>query len=190
MILSQEICSRYTDAELVKLSATDMDYFSCIFQRYEIPLLRYIQKITMAEEQVAEDILQDAFVKIWKNIHSYRSDIKLSSWLYRIVHNEAISYWRRSRVRGGGRTELLSEANTSWLKEDLESANETNRNLNDAIYSLEDKYREVLVLRYLEEKSYEEISDILKIPEGTVAIRLSRAKNLLKQSFQKRQNHP
>lgn len=185
MILSQEICSRYTDAELVKLSATDMDYFSCIFLRYEAPLLRYIQRITSAGEEAAEDILQDAFVKAWKNINSYRPDMRLSSWLYRIAHNEAISSWRKSSARGGGKTELLSEANTSRLKEDLESASETDQELYEALYSLEDKYREVMALRYLEEKSYEEISDILRIPEGTVAIRISRAKTILKQNMVK-----
>lgn len=184
MILAPEICNRHSDEELMRLSAANMDYFSCIYQRYESPLLIYIQRITAVSEASAEDILQDAFIKVWKNIHRYRPDLRLSSWLYRIVHNEAVSAWRKNNASPQNHAIGVTSDIISRLAEDLTYNEEQSDYLQQAVANLENKYREIIILKYYEDKTYEEISDILSIPEGTVAIRLNRARNLLRRDIQ------
>jgi len=78
-----------------KLFIEEIDYFACLYDRYEPKLLRYIKKISQADADEASDILQEAFIKMWKNLNNYDDSLKLSSWLYRIVHNETISFCRK-----------------------------------------------------------------------------------------------
>lgn len=179
MLIAQEICNTLSDEEIVRKALKEVDYFSCLYQRYEARLLRYIQRISKVTREEAEDILQESFLKVWKGLHSFDAGLKLSSWLYRIVHNEVISSWRKNRG-------MTQDPLIEWRSTDDQTAGESGNSddkgeekLREAIASLPEKYRTVLVLKYLEEMSYEEISDVLKIPEGTVATRLNRAKKAL-----------
>lgn len=179
MLIAQEICNRLSDEEIVGKALKDVDYFSCLYQRYEARLLRYIQRISKVTREDAEDILQESFLKVWKGLYSFDSGLKLSSWLYRIVHNEVISSWRKNHG-------ITQDSLTEWRATDVQtagesgdSAGEDEEKIRQAIAGLPEKYRTVLVLKYLEEMSYEEISDVLKIPEGTVATRLNRARKAL-----------
>jgi RNA polymerase sigma-70 factor (ECF subfamily) len=124
----------------------------------------------------AEDILQDAFVKVWKNLHFFDNSLKLSSWLYRIVHNQVVSTWRRDKWKRTNPFLELSEGLLQTIAEDMEMHQVSEEDFKKHLDRLPGNYREVLILRYFEEMSYEEISDILKIPEGTVATRINRAK--------------
>lgn len=178
-------CQNKNDAELVKLALQNEDYFLCLMKKYQAPLLRYIMRISDNSKEDAEDILQEVFLKTYKNLNDYNPGQKFSSWIYRICHNEVISHWRKKKARA---SVLSIEDNDEFLKNiagdfDLEkqvyqhfAAEDIKRNL----AQLEPKYQEVLVLRYLEEQSYEEISDILHKPPGTVATLINRAKNRLK----------
>jgi RNA polymerase sigma-70 factor (ECF subfamily) len=190
MLISKEICDQLSEQEIVQKCLLDVDYLSCLYERYERKLLSYIGHISSISHDQAEDILQESFIKIWRNIHSYDPSIKLSSWIYRIVHNETISQWRKNT--GSGKIAFV-EMSYQLIGEITEDFNIPE--LNDAgiqsthrvLKEMPIKYKEVLVLKYFEKLNYEEISDILKIPEGTVATRLNRAKKAFLSTAKKHQ---
>lgn len=188
MEYSKEICFELSDNEIIINSRKDMKYFACLYDRFENRLLRYIVKISAANQEEAQDILQESFIKAWVNLNEFDADLKLSSWLYRIVHNETISYCRKKKSYGKNNRVALEE-NTlfSYPQELLESYDEGEKYLltGAVLDSLPQKYKEVLVLKFLEKMSYEEVSDVLKIPEGTVAVRINRAKKMFKKIAEK-----
>lgn len=160
-----------------------MSYFACLYEKYENRLLRYIAKISNADYSEAKDILQESFLKAWINLNDFDTDLKISSWLYRIVHNETISFCRKKKSYGKNNKVPVNEQTLSQYGTDSEIGSSEIEGflLIDKILELLPlKYKEVLVLKYLEQMTYEEISDILKIPEGTVAVRINRAKKMFK----------
>ena len=180
MTITKDICEKLSDNVIVKMSLTDIDYFLCLYNRYEIKLLRYIKRISGASDEQAKDILQESFIKIWQNLNNFNQRLKLSSWIYRIVHNETISCWRNNMSFGKDHQVQLDDNFIDNFFLDLEldeykHQNEIHTHL--ILEQLPIKYKTVLVLRYMEEMSYNEISNVLKIPEGTVAARINRAKS-------------
>lgn len=175
-----ELCSGLTDREVIRLSLSDMEYFACVVLKYEKRLLVYIRRISQCTQEEAEDILQDTFVKIWKNLNGYDPGLTFESWVFRITHNETISHWRKKTSYSKNQVERLDDGRLNFRVEDDSLDAFENEKAFGAIEVvlplLRQEYREVLVLKYLENKKYDEISDILKIPEGTVATRISRAK--------------
>ena len=181
MLIKKEICNKLGDEEIIEKSLKDLDYFACLYERYELKLLRYIRKISNTDTQEAGDILQDAFIKIWKNLNNYDKSLKLSSWVYRIVHNETISFCRKKRSYGKNNNLDLEDIQFKDLpdEQNIEENSEERFFLTHKVLDkLALKYKEVLILKFMEKMSYEEISDVLKIPEGTVATRINRAKKI------------
>ena len=170
-----------SDEDLIKLVLKDQEIFSCLIERYENKLLRYIGRITNLSPDDQEDVLQDIFIKVYKNLNDFDVDLKFSSWIYRIAHNEIISNFRKRKRRPeytpGEENEILlkniiSEIN---LEKDLDTAY-LKENIYKILDKIDEKYKEVLVLKYFESKDYKEISDVLKKPMGTIATLLNRAK--------------
>jgi RNA polymerase sigma-70 factor (ECF subfamily) len=170
-----------TDEELVELALENQGNFVFLIKRYEEKLKRYIRRITNVNEFDVEDILQEIFIKVYKNLNSFDKKLKFSSWIYRIAHNHIISEARKRKARA----EIFpGEDNDNILKNiesEIKIENEIDhdflkKNINNILNNLDVKYREVLILKYLEEKDYKEISDILKKPMGTIATLLNRAK--------------
>ncbi|MEQ8703222.1 MAG: RNA polymerase sigma factor [Phaeodactylibacter sp.] len=188
MLIASKICEELTDQEVVARALQEVDYFSCLYQRYEPSLRRYVQHMTGAGPTGAEDILQDAFIKIWRNLRAYNPKMKLSSWMYRIVHNEAISALRKQNAFGKNKTVDWADAEPMLLRtllSEVEAADEdriSTQQLRQWVQELPLKYREIVLLRYFEELDYEAISDVLQIPEGTVATRLNRARKALEKA--------
>lgn len=179
-------CEKKSDRQLVKQTLKNADYFECLMMRYEGKLLRYIRRITNAGKETAEDILQEVFLKAYKNLHEYDDDFEFSTWIYRIAHNESISFYRKQKTRP--KTVIQKEDETDYLEiipseidlRDDYVKKELATKVHQIINSLSEKYRTVLVLKFLEERSYEEIADIMKIPSGTVATLISRGKEQFK----------
>ncbi len=187
MKIKEEVCKNLSDEEIIEKSLIDIDYFACLYQRYDKKLLRYIKRMSFTSEEEAGDILQDSFIKIWRNINNYDKKLKFSSWLYRIVHNEAISHYRKSvsygknkvvKIDSSDKFDIEEEDNSSFVEEQYAITHKILQQMNL-------KYREVLVLSYLEKMNYTEISDVLKIPEGSVASRINRAKKMFKSIAEK-----
>lgn len=177
-----------SDIQLVQLSLKDLRNFEYLVERYEPLLLRYMKRITNVGREEVEDLLQDIFIKVYQNLNGFDQKLKFSSWIYRIAHNEIVNHAYKKKVRSvttsisDGNEHLLQQG--KWTEEngahfDLESK-ESGERMRDALMELPDKYREVLILKFFEDKSYREISDILKKPEGTIATLLNRAKKKFK----------
>lgn len=182
--------SQKTDEELVKLTIENQDFFAHLMNRYEDKLSKYIKRISNFSTEEAEDVLQNVFIKVYKNLNDFDVDLKFSSWIYRITHNETISAHRKKTRRPesipGEENDIALENLVSEM--DIEKEIDT-KIINKRIYKifdeLDDKYKDVLILNYFEEKSYKEISDILKKPMGTVAALINRAKREFRKELEK-----
>ncbi len=173
-----------TDEELVTLvRTTDQELYALLVDRYQHRLLRYARSL-LRDEQKAEDVVQEAFIKAFINLHGFDTRKKFSSWLYRIVHNEAMNSVKKYRLE----VPLLESVDIA-SSEDIEDAFIKKELVADVVSCLDQLpaiYSAPLTLYFIEERSYEEISDILQIPLGTVGTRVSRAKRLMKQLCQKK----
>ncbi len=186
-MINHEECINSTDNELVKLSLDNPDHFLCLIRRYEGKLLHYIMRISKFRREDAGDILQDIFVKTYYHLNEFDDGLKFSSWIYRIAHNQTVSEIRKKSSR----------PSVPFEKEDLdrfeyvfdiikEIDNSLDREkIDKALSLLDEKYREVLVLRFLDEKDYVEIADILKKPISTVGNLILRGKKLFKEEYEK-----
>ena len=184
-MLNHKDCQGKTDQELILLTLKNQDYYLCLMQRYEAKLFRYIKRISNLSDYDIEDLLQEIFIKIYKNLNDFDQNLKFSSWVYRIAHNQVISNWRKIEAR----PKTISFEDNEFIFNALISKDNpyneidqkfTSKNAQEILTKLDYKYREVLVLKYLEEKNYQEISDIIKKPLGTVATLINRAKEQFK----------
>lgn len=178
--MKKQDCITFTDSELVSLSLKDTTYFECLYYRYENKLILYIKRISDFSDAEALDILQECFINVWRNLNDFDTDLSFNSWIYRIVHHQTVSHWRKSISYGKNKTIDVN------LIQNLTSLEIINKDDNEEkvlkiMNLMPEKYKSVLVLKYFEQKDYEEISDILKIPEGTVATNLNRAKKTFKE---------
>lgn len=175
-----------TDEQLVIETLKNPEIYALIVERYEEKLLRYIMRISAGPKEDAEDILQDVFLSAYKNLNDFDPDLKFSSWVYRIAHNKVISHFRKVTARPKtttyeGDTQLLNIlASEEDIARDLEKKY-TSEQVREIIDTLDPRYKEVLILKFLEEKDYKEISDILEKPMGTVATLINRAKKQFKE---------
>ena len=181
MKISIENYENINDEELVKKSLKNIDYFACIYERYEKRLTRYILRISSFTIEEAEDVLQEAFIKAWKNLNEFDGDLKFSSWIYRIVRNTTITEWKKSKSKGQDKKQDIDEELFQNIPSSLDIKKEidqkfNNKSIQKILQLMPEKYREVLILKFLEEKDYKEISDILRKPSGTVATLINRAK--------------
>lgn len=163
------------------MTLENQDFFLYLMQRYETKLLRYVNRTFSTRPEDAEDIVQESFINAYRYLNSFDQRLKFSSWLYRITHNAAVSFFRKAKARpqvvvGEDGDDLLDRiASDHDLMEEIHEKL-TATQVRDVLERLDPKYREVLVLRYLEDKEYQEISDILQKPIGTVGTLINRAK--------------
>ena len=172
-----------SDEVLVGIVRTkSKERFAEIVERYQMKLLRYATQL-VHDEQKASDVVQDAFVKAYINLNGFDVKKKFSSWIYRIVHNEAMNLIKKYHKE----TPLVAEMEIK-SEENIEydyTKKELIEHMQSCLGDMPVLYSEPLALYYVDEKSYEEISDILRIPMGTVATRIGRAKKLMKILCQK-----
>ncbi|MCX6753848.1 MAG: sigma-70 family RNA polymerase sigma factor [Candidatus Nomurabacteria bacterium] len=176
-----------TDIELVGLSLSDPNYFLFLSKRYEEKLLRYIMRISKFSREDAEDVLQEVFIKTYYNLNGFDKELQFSSWIYRIAHNEAVSAIRKKAVRPSIALEVedLERFGDSFdMTKDIDNSFDR-KMIDEALSKLDEKYREVLVLRFLDEKDYTEIADILKKPVSTIGNLILRGKKLFKEEYDK-----
>ncbi|MEA3399207.1 MAG: RNA polymerase sigma factor [Patescibacteria group bacterium] len=184
-------CQKFNDEELVKKSLQDIKYFACLFERYEKKLIRYILRISSFSEEEANDVLQEAFLKIWKNLNKFDDSLKLSSWIYRIVHNTTITEWKKSKSYDKDQQIKIDNELFENLPGEIDLTKkfpkrDNNKEIRKILNILPEKYSEVLVLKFLEEKNYNEISDILKKPPGTIATLIHRAKKAFREEAKRK----
>lgn len=186
-----KICEGKTDEEIVEMVKKNKQCYACLIERYEGKMLRYVRRISGVSDETAEDIVQDIFLKVYININAFDPALKFSSWLYRIAHNETINYWRRNKRKKKAHVSWEdNEALQNVIKDEKNIEQDvyqkiTNEKLSEAISNLDEKYQDVIMLNYLEGKSYQEIADILNKPIGTIGTLINRAKMKLSVELKK-----
>lgn len=178
-----------TDEELAKFSVSNTDLFGELIKRYDSILFRYVMRRSHATKEDAEDIVQNSFIKMYRNINDFDTTLRFSSWAYRITHNELIDWYRKQKSKpqfivSQDDEDIFANIAGDMNIEKEAIQQETKKEIESIIKTLDSKYQEIIFLRFFEEKSYEEIADILQIPPGTVAIRLSRARKILGDKLQ------
>ncbi|HOZ56447.1 MAG: ECF RNA polymerase sigma factor SigW [Parcubacteria group bacterium ADurb.Bin316] len=180
-MINNDQVEKMSDEDIVKLALQNQDYFLHIINRYQLRLFNFIRRITNASTEDAEDLLQEIFLKIYLNLNDFDRGLKFSSWAYAIARNQVISHHRKLQARAEGHTVALEDESVKQIAADFDIKNNIDlqclrENIFKILDNLDDKYREVLVLKFLEEKSYQEISDIIKKPIGTVGSMMNKAK--------------
>ncbi len=173
---------KMSDENLAVLVCTkNQELYEEIVRRYQNKLLRYV-KYLIKDKHKAEDAVQETFIKAFVNLRSFNIKKKFSSWIYRIAHNEAINTIKKYKKeiflseKGWAKNLFVHE---EYLHEKI-SNKEIKEYLVNCLSGLPLKYREPITLFYLEEKSYKEISNILRLSIGGVGARINRAKKMLK----------
>ena len=164
---------------VAKVINGDTELYEQIVLRYQDKLKRYIKRLTNRSLEV-DDILQEVFIKAYKNLRQFDPKLKFSSWLYRIAHNESVNLIKSSWIQKITSLEPLFFLDKEDKTEEELDRQQLQKQINSCLNRLEVKYKEPLVLYYFEDKSYEEISDILRVPAKTVGVLIYRGKLKLK----------
>ncbi len=168
--------------------------FAELVERYKKQVFNVAWRMTN-DPEVAMDISQEAFVKIYRSLHQYNPKYKFSSWLLKSVNNLCVDYFRSRKdstasldviMDAGGEGMLASSTSSADEYEKTEETVELRSILKEAIDQLPLDYKSVVVLRHLQNLSYNEISQILNLPMGTIKARIFRARRLLKDYLEKR----
>ena len=154
----------YTDTYYIqRIQAGDVACFACLLDKYSRPIHSLILKVVRSQEE-AEELAQDTFMKVFKNLASFKGDCSFSTWIYRIVVNTSLDMLRRKKKETP--TEEMPETPTEDHYQDLD--------LKQMINRLDDKSRTVIILRYFEDLKLEDIADIVGENLNTVKARLYR----------------
>ncbi|CAG9623281.1 RNA polymerase sigma factor SigW [Sutcliffiella rhizosphaerae] len=169
----------------------DQDAFAEIVELYKDKIFQLVFRM-IGNAHEAEDIAQEAFIRAYININSFDVKRKFSTWLYRIATNLTIDrirkkkpdYYLDAEVAGTEGLTMYSQvaADVALPEEEVESM-ELQGEIQRQILKLPDKYRSVIVLKYIDELSLLEISEILEIPVGTVKTRIHRGREALRQQL-------
>lgn len=166
----------------------DRDAFGELVEQYRDNVYRLAYRMC-GNAYDADEAAQEAFVAAWRALPNFRGDAKFSTWLYRLTTNAAIDVMRREkRHQTVGDGEMIEVADDADSPQETVERTEQQEAVQKALATLSEEYREVLLLRYMEELDYAEIAEVLQLPSGTVKSRINRAKAALKKALLKSGN--
>jgi RNA polymerase sigma-70 factor, ECF subfamily len=151
---------------------------------YGSAILKFIYSY-VRNQQVAEDLSQEVFIKVYKSLHTYKGEAAIKTWLFRIAANQCKDYfksWHSRKVRVSNFVETYLKANEQTPEQDALNKSFSNE-LTKAVLSLPIKYREVIILFYFEEMSQSEMSEVLQLNISTVKSRLAKSRALLRKEM-------
>ena len=182
------VLSQMNDEDLMsQFQMGTVEAFDILVGRYHDPLTNYIYRF-LGDVKECEDLLQETFLRVYRNRHSYRRIAKFSTWLYTIAGNLARSEYRKRKRR---RLYSLQSVNRDEEEYEVEIPDETfmadkgaegsiqDKYIQDALAQIPEEFREVVVLRDVQQLAYEEIADITGLPMGTVKSRINRGRTKL-----------
>lgn len=182
--MRERLEERSDEALAVEARRGSEEAFRLLVERYERPVYGLLLRIVRRPE-TAEDLAQEAFLKAYRALGRFDPERKFSSWLFKIAHNSALDALRREGhpllsldaplADGDDPPELPADpkAENPFARA---AGRDLGRALDSALRGLRPQYREILLLRFVEELSYEEIAEVLEVPLGTVKIHLFRAR--------------
>jgi RNA polymerase sigma-70 factor (ECF subfamily) len=185
--------SAFADCDLVtRAVAGREDGFEELVRRYQRPIAAYVYRM-VGDYEAALDLTQEVFIKVYNSLRRYRSEFKFSTWIYRIAHNSAVDYLRRSNSREqaltsefeGEQYDLPLESRRLSPEQESERA-ERRAEIEMVVRQLPTAYRELVQLRHAHDMSYDEIAEVTGLPLGTVKNRLFRAREVMRQQFVQR----
>lgn len=142
--------------------------FRELVTEYQERLYWHIRRIVLTHQN-ADDVLQETFIKVFRNIDGFKGESKLYSWMYRIATNEALSFLKRkSKIQGISQDEMQQKQITNLRADPYFDGDQVEFELQQAILGLPDKQRLVFNMKYFQELKYEEISDILETSVGAL----------------------
>jgi RNA polymerase sigma-70 factor (ECF subfamily) len=163
--------AEYSDEELLNLYRTGDNpayAFNLLMRKYQENIYYFVRRMVIDHDD-ADDVVQNVFIKIWKNLENFRQDSALFTWIYRIAVNEAISFLKSKRIRAMVSLSSLEASMLRSLRQDHEfTGDHIQQKLMQAIVRLPDKQRTVFNMRYFDELSYEQMSDILGTSVGAL----------------------
>ena len=183
-----------TDEELIiAFQGGDRDSFNHLVNRYKDKLTNFIYRFT-SDIDSAQDLAQDTLLKVYINKDSYREIAKFSTWIYTIASNLAKTELRKIKRRQTYSESDLSTDDRQFVMhqsdqesfEDIEDTSVSGNILEKSLMELDDEFKNIIILRDIQELSYDEISKILKIPLGTVKSRINRGRFKLKDILKER----
>lgn len=184
----EQSTSSREDEELVRRAIKgDSKAYNTFVEKYRRALYYHILKM-VRDKEIVDDLVQETFIKAFDNINSYNASYAFSTWLYRIATNHTIDYLRKKKLRTLSIDEPVQtkegEMNMELPDREAETDEPMMRKqrheiLREAIQNLPEKYRRVIQMRHMEELSYQEISETLDLPLGTVKAHIFRARELL-----------
>ena len=194
----QKAVSRAEDSRLIQaaLGGDDAAY-KRLMKKYHDAIYNFIYRMIHDKHQV-EDLTQEAFIKAFASLASFNEEFAFSTWLYKIATNNSIDYIRKRKLQTYSIDKPIEAKDSDYAFELPDDSYEADkemisdqraRMLNEAIGKLPEKYRKVIRLRHVDEKSYEEIAEQLKLPIGTVKAHIFRAREMLYKSLKNRIHH-
>ncbi len=194
----QKAVSRAEDSRLIQaaLGGDDAAY-KRLMKKYHDAIYNFIYRMIHDKHQV-EDLTQEAFIKAFASLASFNEEFAFSTWLYKIATNNSIDYIRKRKLQTYSIDKPIEAKDSDYAFELPDDSYEADkemisdqraRMLNEAIGKLPEKYRKVIRLRHVDEKSYEEIAEQLKLPIGTVKAHIFRAREMLYKSLKNRIRH-
>jgi RNA polymerase sigma-70 factor (ECF subfamily) len=184
----RRVDSREEDSRLIQKAIRGDDLaYKRLMQKYHDAIFNFIFRMVHDREQV-EDLTQEAFIKAFSSLKSFNEEYAFSTWLYKIATNNCIDYIRKRKLQMYSINKPIESRDSDFTFELPDESYEADRELIDdqrarmlkeAIEQLPEKYRRVIHLRHVDEKSYEEIAAMLKLPIGTVKAHIFRAREML-----------
>ena len=177
---------------IIKFQKGDVGAYNQIVYRYKDRLLNFIYRY-LNDIDRSEDLVQDTFLKLYTHKNSYKEIAKFSTWLYTIAANLAKTELRKiKRRKTFSITELSHDerefiiSSTDQAPDDEDSSQNYEKNIGQSLSELQDDFKTIIILRDIQELSYEEISSIMDVPLGTVKSRINRGRLKLQESLRKK----
>lgn len=170
-----------------RASGGDLAAFTALMNKYHKPIYFHVLRMVHYRDLI-EDLLQEIFAKAFDNIHSFNPTYAFSTWLYRIATNHTIDYLRKKKLKTMSLDEPIQTKDGEMRLEVADDSEHTDEGIQykqrakiirEAIDMLPPRYKEVIQMRHMEEKSYQEIAEMLELPLGTVKAHIFRARELL-----------
>jgi RNA polymerase sigma-70 factor (ECF subfamily) len=190
--------SREEDSALIKRALTgDQKAFRRLRLKYHDAIFKLINRMIRNREEV-EDLTQEAFIKAFASLASFNEEYAFSTWLYKIATNNSIDYVRKRKLQTFSINKPIESEESDYSFElpdtdpepDQEMiAAQRKKMLDDAMNALPAKYRQVILMRHVDEQEYQEIAKTLKLPLGTVKAHIFRARELLYKQLRDKMRH-
>lgn len=194
----QKAESRAEDSRLIQAALKGNNTaYKRLMKKYHDAIYNFIYRMVHDKHQV-EDLTQEAFIKAFGSLSSFNEEYAFSTWLYKIATNNSIDYIRKRKLQTYSIDKPIEAKDSDYSFELPDDSYETDKDmisdqrahmLNEAIKKLPEKYRKVIHMRHVDEKSYEEIAIQLKLPIGTVKAHIFRAREMLYKSLKDRIRH-